>query len=131
QYGQGDNVDVFSAEYTAGENSRLIQRGWNIEGINERYENFFEKYSRDYVMDRQLIAKGRLTDTECFIKRVILTHEYRKFLSIDPGFPAELLPGSWLGHHAGELFSDYLSSSKKTPLNFSRAYLKPIMNMTP
>ena len=124
KYDQGDNVDVFSAEYTAGENSRLIQRGWNIEGINERYENFFEKYSRDYVMDRQLIAKGRLTDTECFIKRVILTHEYRKFLSIDPGFPAELLPGSWLGHHAGQLFSDYYQLLEKGAIEFFESVFK-------
>lgn len=124
KYNLEDKVDIFSAEYTAGENSRLIQRGWNIEEINERYESFFEKYSRDYVLDRQLIAEGRLTDAECFIKRVMLTHEYRKFLFIDPGFPAELLPGRWLGHHAGQLFSDYYQLLGRGAIEFFEGVFK-------
>lgn len=100
-------IDIFTSNYTLGDNSKLIQRCWNIEEINDKYNLFFEKYSKDYVLDKQLIAKNELSAGECFVKRVILTHEYRKFLFIDPGFPAELLPKKWLGHHANQLFTDY------------------------
>ncbi len=107
KYDVEERIDIFSSEYTRGEESGLIQRCWNIDEINDKYEKFFEKYSKDYVLDKQLISEDRLTASECFVKRVMLTHEYRKFLFIDPGFPAELLPEKWLGHHANQLFTDY------------------------
>ncbi|MEH6944566.1 PaaX family transcriptional regulator C-terminal domain-containing protein, partial [Bacillus sp. JJ722] len=42
-----------------------------------------------------------------FVERTNLVHEYRKFLFIDPGLPAELLPARWNGSHAALLFSQY------------------------
>jgi phenylacetic acid degradation operon negative regulatory protein len=33
-----------------------------------------------------------------------LVHEWRKFLFVDPGLPAELLPARWPGVDAAELF---------------------------
>jgi len=38
---------------------------------------------------------------------VMLLHEYRKFLHIDPQLPGRLLPDGWLGHRARDLFWRY------------------------
>lgn len=107
KYDLQGRIDIFSSKYTGGGEADLIRRCWNIDEINNKYDRFFEKYSRDYVLDKQLIAEDRLSPSECFVKRVMLTHEYKKFLFIDPGFPDELLPEKWLGHHANQLFTDY------------------------
>lgn len=117
-------VDIFTSKYTGSEDAGLIQRCWDIDEINDKYDRFFEKYSRDYVLDKQLIAENKLSASECFVKRVMLTHEYRKFLFIDPGFPAELLPEKWFGSHAGQLFTDYYQLLAESSMRFFEEIFK-------
>ncbi|MFC0189780.1 phenylacetic acid degradation operon negative regulatory protein PaaX [Fictibacillus aquaticus] len=101
-------VHYFTAQYKGpDESTRLVRECWNLEEINERYDEFIKKYSQKYVIDKNKIEKGEMTDGECFVERTKLVHEYRKFLFVDPGLPQELLPAEWLGDHAASLFSDY------------------------
>lgn len=101
-------VDFFIAEYKGpNENKQLIEKCWNLEEINDKYNEFISHYSQKYIIDKNKIQKGEMTDAECFVERTNLVHEYRKFLFIDPGLPDELLPAKWLGSHAASLFSEY------------------------
>lgn len=101
-------VDLFISEHHGPEyNKNLVERCWDLEGINERYKEFINHYSKQYVMDKSKIEKGEMTDGECFVERTELVHEYRKFLFVDPGLPEELVPKNWLGDHAATLFRDY------------------------
>lgn len=101
-------IDFFIAEYNGPhENKKLVERCWNLEEINLKYREFIAEYSQKYIIDKNKINKGQMTDAECFVERAKLVHEYRKFLFIDPGLPEELLPEKWLGSHAASLFSDY------------------------
>ncbi|MGY3714547.1 phenylacetic acid degradation operon negative regulatory protein PaaX [Sutcliffiella cohnii] len=108
KYSIEEYVDFFVAEYNGpNENSRLIEKSWDLGEINEKYQLFIQEYSQKYIIDRNKIQKGLMSDAECFVERTKLVHEYRKFLFVDPGLPEELLPERWLGSHAASLFSEY------------------------
>ncbi len=101
-------VDFFESEYKGPNNdATLVEKCWNLDEINEKYNEFISYYSQKYIIDRNKIQKGEMSDAECFVERTSLVHEYRKFLFVDPGLPEELLPTKWLGNHAATLFSDY------------------------
>lgn len=101
-------VDFFCAEYKGPhEDKRIVQKSWDLNEINEKYSDFISEYSKKYIIDKNKIHKGEMSDAECFVERTKLVHEYRKFLFVDPGLPEELLPEKWLGSHAASLFGDY------------------------
>lgn len=108
KYSIAGDVHFFTAVYDGpGDNSRLVQECWNLKSAALRYREFIEEYSRKYEQSAALIQKGKLSDSQCFVEKTILVHEYRKFLFIDPGLPAELLPDPWEGNEAASLFSEY------------------------
>jgi phenylacetic acid degradation operon negative regulatory protein len=112
-------VDFFIAEYKGPhENKDIVEKSWNIDEINQKYQEFISEYSQKYVIDRNKILKGQMTDAECFVERTKLVHEYRKFLFVDPGLPEELLPEKWLGGHAASLFSEYYKELAEPALRF-------------
>ncbi|MBU8906454.1 phenylacetic acid degradation operon negative regulatory protein PaaX [Desertibacillus haloalkaliphilus] len=114
-------VNFFISDYVGPHSDEhLVNNCWDLDEINERYEEFIQKYSQKYVIDKNKIAKGTMTDGECFVERTILVHEYRKFLFIDPGLPAELLPDRWLGDSAATLFSDYYKALAEPSNRFFR-----------
>ncbi|WP_409253069.1 phenylacetic acid degradation operon negative regulatory protein PaaX [Bacillus sp. SCS-153A] len=101
-------VDFFIAKYDGpNEDQRIIGKSWDLQDINDRYAEFISDYSQKFIIDKNKIEKGEMSEAECFVERTKLVHEYRKFLFVDPGLPEELLPEKWLGGHAASLFSDY------------------------
>ncbi|WP_227939324.1 phenylacetic acid degradation operon negative regulatory protein PaaX [Alkalihalobacillus deserti] len=119
-------VNFFISQYDGPkEDQSLIKKCWNLDEINERYEEFMREYSQKYVIAKNKIEKGNMTDGQCFVERTILVHEYRKFLFIDPGLPAELLPDKWLGDSAADLFSEYyVALAKKASQFFEGVFRK-------
>lgn len=108
KYDIEDYVHLFESENKGPKsNKELVNDCWDIEEINERYDHFIKYYSEKYVVDKNKIEKGVMSDKECFVERTKLVHEFRKFLFVDPGLPQELLPDKWLGEYAGALFGDY------------------------
>ncbi|MEI2665216.1 phenylacetic acid degradation operon negative regulatory protein PaaX [Rossellomorea sp. LJF3] len=108
KYDIKEYVDFFIAEHKGpNENQRLIEKSWDLNEINDRYQEFISRYSQQYMIDKSKISKGQMSDAECFVERTKLVHEYRKFLFVDPGLPEELLPEKWLGAHAATLFGEY------------------------
>ncbi|KAA9017017.1 phenylacetic acid degradation operon negative regulatory protein PaaX [Niallia endozanthoxylica] len=87
--------------------SQLVEKCWHLDEIGEKYEEFIDKYSKNYIVHQSVIQSGEMTDEECFIERANLVHVYRKFLFIDPFLPKELLPERWIGNHAALLFNQY------------------------
>lgn len=108
KYDIADYVDFFIARYAGPhKNKEIVEKSWNLAEINEKYQEFISQYSQKYIIDKNKILKGNMSDAECFVERTKLVHEYRKFLFVDPGLPEELLPDKWLGSHAAALFSEY------------------------
>ncbi|KRF60052.1 PaaX family transcrtiptional regulator [Bacillus sp. Soil745] len=108
KYDIDEYVDFFISEYKGPkENQTLVEKSWQLEEIENKYEEFIEKYSKQFIVHQSIISRGEMSDADCFVERTNLVHEYRKFLFIDPGLPKELLPSKWNGNHAALLFSQY------------------------
>ncbi|MEP9408393.1 phenylacetic acid degradation operon negative regulatory protein PaaX [Peribacillus frigoritolerans] len=108
KYDIDEYVDFFISEYKGPkENQSLVEKSWQLKEIENKYEEFIEKYSKQFIVHQSIIGRGEMSDADCFVERTNLVHEYRKFLFIDPGLPKELLPSKWNGNHAALLFSQY------------------------
>lgn len=107
--GMEASVEVFSARHIGSASSEdLVGRCWDIPIINCRYQQFVKTWQpRLKASQTELARGGSLPDRICFADKTWLVHEYRKFLFVDPGLPAELLPKGWAGFAAWRLFRDY------------------------
>ncbi|MDQ7029577.1 MAG: PaaX family transcriptional regulator C-terminal domain-containing protein [Ardenticatenia bacterium] len=100
-------VDIFVGRYE-GSDLDLVARAWDLASINEKYRRFVEKYRPLYEADREAFTAGNGPDPQtCFVRRFMLTHEYREFPFLDPDLPQELLPSDWVGHEARDVFHEY------------------------
>ena len=108
EHGVADYARIFEARFAGPVSADdLIRRCWNLERIGEQYDLFIKHYQPLCMRDAALRRKGKLSDAEAFVHRFALTHDFRRFPFIDPDLPAELLPRSWPGARARELFETY------------------------
>lgn len=112
-------VNFFQATYEGmSKQTDLIENCWDLGDINEHYAQFIQEYSQNYILDKNKLQKGMMSDGSCFVKSALLVHQYRKFLFIDPSLPQELLPDKWLGDSAASLFTDYYQMLTKPATRF-------------
>jgi phenylacetic acid degradation operon negative regulatory protein len=71
----------------------MVAQAWDLTAVEERYERFIEEFA------------GR-DPADVLARQVELVHAWRRFPSIDPALPRELLPARWLGLEAARLFAD-------------------------
>jgi phenylacetic acid degradation operon negative regulatory protein len=84
---------IFSASrLDGGSLPGLVAQAWDLPGIEQRYEEFGAEFATPAAGD-------------ALIRLVELVHGWRRFPSIDPGLPTELLPRRWSGERAAELFA--------------------------
>ncbi|UOF92488.1 phenylacetic acid degradation operon negative regulatory protein PaaX [Fodinisporobacter ferrooxydans] len=104
-----DYVEIFNCQHLGWSHpGDLVEKCWNIDEMNQAYQEFIEIYRPQYEDILQKIQNGQeIPDNYCFVEKTKLVHEYRKFLFIDPDFPKELLPDVWLAADADQLFQDY------------------------
>lgn len=85
----------FTGPYGAvGDQRRVVASAWRLDSIEERYEAFLQVFAEDR-------ADG---PAEAFRAQVLLVQEWRRFPFLDPALPAALLPTTWPGPAAAELF---------------------------
>lgn len=75
----------------------LVHRAWDLETLEAAYSAFLEAWAD---------PPPPATPAEAFGQRVRLVHEWRKFLFLDPGLPAAVLPEGWVGFAAAERFRE-------------------------
>jgi phenylacetic acid degradation operon negative regulatory protein len=84
---------IFVAEHRGGgELSALVGQAWDLPAIEQRYEEFAAEFAPASTRDP-------------LIRLIELVHAWRRFPSIDPGLPAQLLPAGWSGARAARLFA--------------------------
>ena len=71
----------------------MVAAAWDLGAIEEHYEVFIEEFRA--VAPADILAR-----------QVELVHAWRRFPSIDPVLPRELLPARWSGVMAARLFAD-------------------------
>lgn len=91
-------ANLFQAEHIAfGELTEKVSEWWDLEELEQLYEDFLRLHTD--VLDRR-DRSGR----EAFADYVAVLTDWRRLPYLDPGLPAELLPGDWAGIRAAELF---------------------------
>ncbi|MGC4939035.1 PaaX family transcriptional regulator C-terminal domain-containing protein [Kribbella sp. DT2] len=77
----------------------FARRVWKLDDLGASYDTWL-------AGAKALVARadGEVCDEQAFAVRSELVHEWRKFLFVDPGLPAELLPAGWAGARAATFF---------------------------
>lgn len=100
------NLEFYTASHDGFTDlAELVARCWNLPSINAQYAAFIEKYQPQY--DECCANLATIEPSECFVRRFMLIHEYRRFPFVDPELPTELLPSDWHGQQAAKLFQGY------------------------
>jgi phenylacetic acid degradation operon negative regulatory protein len=71
----------------------MVAAAWDLSAIEEQYEQFIEEFRATAPAD-------------VLARQIELVHAWRRFPSIDPVLPRELLPPRWSGLKAARLFGD-------------------------
>jgi len=111
------------------EAAAFAARHWDLPAIDAAYAAFAGEWRRRLEEWRAAASRTGgapdLTDGMAFHEKTRLVHEFRKFLFIDPGLPAEVLPERWAGTEARGLFSAAYFLLAEPALRFFEAQYRP------
>lgn len=125
-HGLDGHVAIFEAAHLGpGRDRALVERCWDLGAIGARYRAFTATTGRRAAALRRRLRKRALSDAACFAEKILLVHEYRKFLFVDPGLPAALLPADWPGRAAARLFRDVYQMLAGPAARFFEAAFEP------
>ena len=86
----------------AAEDASLIQHAWNLEELAVAYGNFVARYQP--VLDAlQRTPAAEVNEEQACLTRILLIHDFRRYLLRDPQLPEVLLPADWPGNRARQL----------------------------
>ena len=92
--GLAEAAHVFVATRSGlGDVRAMVAEAWDLTAVEKKYEQFLDEFS------------GGAPD-DVLIRQIELVHAWRRFPSIDPALPRELLPARWSGLAAARLFAD-------------------------
>ena len=95
---EGIAADRFRAPVDSGA-VEFARRVWRLDELGASYDA--------WLIEAKALVDGageQTGDQQAFAVRSNLVHEWRKFLFLDPGLPAELLPDDWAGTRAAAFF---------------------------
>jgi phenylacetic acid degradation operon negative regulatory protein len=89
-----DDAHVFVARRTGLSDTRaMVAASWDLPEIGAEYDRFVAEFRAQ-------------TPGDVLIRQLELVHAWRRFPSLDPALPRELLPARWSGIKAAQLFAD-------------------------
>ena len=92
--GVADDAHVFTARRTGLSDARaMVAAAWDLPAVGAEYDLFLAEF-RDPA-PRDVLAR-----------QLELVHAWRRFPSVDPSLPPELLPDRWSGTAAARLFAE-------------------------
>ncbi len=77
-----------------GDEETMVARAWDLASLEERYEAFIDEFS----------GRHAVSDEAALGAQTRMVHAWRRFPFLDPQLPAQLLPASWSGLGAAEVF---------------------------
>jgi phenylacetic acid degradation operon negative regulatory protein len=84
---------IFLAEHRGGaELAGMVAQAWDLDAVEASYQAFLDEF-----------ASARTADP--LARLITLVHRWRRFPSIDPALPRQLLPDPWSGERAAALFA--------------------------
>jgi phenylacetic acid degradation operon negative regulatory protein len=95
------NADLFRADHLAfGDLAEKVPKWWDLEQLQEFYSEFLDTHRP--VLERW--AEEPPSPKDAFVDYVQVLTDWRQLPYLDPGIPAKLLPGDWIGIQAADLF---------------------------
>jgi phenylacetic acid degradation operon negative regulatory protein len=92
--GVGDDANVFVAERAGlGDAAAMVATAWDLPAVAAQYEAFTAEF------------RGQ-APPDVLVRQAELVHAWRRFPSVDPALPRELLPARWTGACAAQLFAE-------------------------
>ena len=95
--------------------AQIVARAWDLDRLGDRYAEFLDRTRRELAT-----AEG-LDDRTAFERRLLLTHEFRRFPFSDPDLPDALLPPGWVGGAARDAFLDHNARLRPAAERFYRS----------
>jgi phenylacetic acid degradation operon negative regulatory protein len=100
-------ADLFRADHIAfGDLAAKVRQWWDLDQLERLYGQFLDangpllrRWRADPAAERDPAG-----EREAFADYVRVLTDWRRLPYLDPGLPAELLPGNWIGARAAELF---------------------------
>lgn len=96
--GGGAHTFTATAEGGRSEDLRIAAEAWDLGALRDAHAEFLARWPAP--------VGGPPEPRDAFVDRILLVHSWRSFLFLDPGLPAALLPGDWLGERAAMRFRD-------------------------
>lgn len=96
---------------------RLVEKCWNLEALNERYEAFIDRHLSGFLALKEGGA-DTLSEREAYVRRFELVHEYREFPLLDPYLPRPLHTPDWAGECAESLLKVYREALRESADRF-------------
>ena len=97
-----DYVDLFRSDYLAfGDVGAAVRTWWDLDALRDLYDEFLTAHGP--VLTRWRRRRSR-DDAQAFADYVRALTQWRRLPYLDPGLPPELLPRTWHGRQAGDLF---------------------------
>ena len=94
-------ADLFRADHIAfGDLAAKVRQWWDLDQLERLYGQFLDAHGP--LLRRWRSDPGG--EREAFADYVRVLTDWRRLPYLDPGLPAELLPGNWIGARAAELF---------------------------
>jgi phenylacetic acid degradation operon negative regulatory protein len=88
-----DDAHVFVARRTGlSDTKAMVAAAWDLPEIGAEYDRFVAEFRAQ-------------TPGDVLIRQLELVHAWRRFPSLDPALPRELLPARWSGIKAAQLFA--------------------------
>ena len=88
------DAHVFVATRTdLGDVRDMVAQAWDLTAVEGQYEGFIREFG-----DRE--------PQDVLVRQLELVHAWRRFPSVDPALPRELLPARWSGLAAARLFAE-------------------------
>jgi phenylacetic acid degradation operon negative regulatory protein len=92
--GVADAAHVFVARRTGiGDTTAMVAQAWDLPAIEAEYEQFTAEF------------RAPAAPADVLARQLELVHAWRRFPSVDPALPRELLPPRWTGLAAAQLFA--------------------------
>ncbi|HEV2282395.1 MAG TPA: PaaX family transcriptional regulator C-terminal domain-containing protein [bacterium] len=128
-FGEGAG-ETFAARLAGdGDAAAFAARHWDLPAIDAAYAAFAGEWRPRLVGWRAAAARtGGVLDLpggDAFREKTRLVHEFRKFLFVDPGLPAEVLPARWNGVEARGIFSAAYHLLAEAALGFFETHYRP------
>ncbi|CAM5564067.1 PaaX family transcriptional regulator OS=Streptomyces alboniger OX=132473 GN=CP975_27800 PE=4 SV=1 [Streptomyces alboniger] len=123
RHGLDQYVNLFRGDYVAfGDPAEQVSRWWDLEALKGLYDDFVAKFAP--MATRLAEAEKNTTSArDAFVDYVRVLTAWRRFPYLDPGLPDSLLPATWSGTTAADLFFELRRALEEPAHEFARGLL--------